>query len=344
MLHYNDFPMPQDMISGVQKIRLQTIDSADRLFAVSRPWLASKQLEASVGKLGILSPVHVQHNTRGGFRTIIGFHRVEVARSLGLKEIPCVVTEEENAFTLFQQALSENLSTRPLHLLEKAQAVLKLHTRFHVSMETLLSEFAPMLNIKADRLHLQRCLDLARLPDALQRVVLDPLEPEIALRLRSWRTSEQVFFVSLVGTYQLGKNKQLRLFNLLDELCAVERTATEAAAGGNQTLLECVWKKSGAQAVARDPALSPPQQFEKILEKLQHFRFPHLADYEAQYAQLKSALRLPPQVQFHAPPYFEGNRLKVAFSFSESQELAKIAEKLKETATRNELSQILEML
>ena len=332
----------ENFLDRIVMIQSDQIDAQDRLYAISLPWLPIDELIQSVQETGILSPLHVQRTELGQFRVIMGFRRYEAARKLGLREIPCIVREEEDGFTLLVQALQDNRVTRPLHLLEKALLLLRLREHFGLSEQALLDDFMELLNLPADRFHLQQCLDLARLPELLQRTILDPLEPEIVLKLARWKTEEQEFFHGIASKFRLGKNKQKKLFNLLDELRALSGTTPAGLpATGSLSML---WKESGAAEIEQDERLSPSDGFDKVFEKLRRLRFPRLSACEQEYERLKAALKLPPQIQFRAPRYFEGKRIDVLLSFQSTEELFEGARKLDEIAKTDEVRQILELL
>lgn len=334
--------MAQKFHHNLKTIRSDQIDAQDRLFAISLPWLPLDPLIRSVRETGILSPLHVQPVGPRQFRIIIGFRRYEVARELGFQEIPCIVRGKESKLSLFVQALADNLVTRPLHLLEKAHLLLKLRDEFGLSDQVLMDDFMSVLDIRVDRFHLQQYLDLARLPELLQRRVLDPLEPEIALKLSGWKSEEQEFFQTLASKFRLGRNKQKQLFAVLDEL----RDSTAVAPSGPPTksLAQILWKECGAAEIEEDERLSLSDRFAKAFEVLYRQRFPRLSAYEEKYERLKSALKLPPGIRFHAPRHFEGEKIEVSFAFQTSDELFETAKKLEGIARSDEVKQILELL
>jgi len=334
--------MAQKFHYNLKTIRSDKLDARDRLFAVSLPWLPLDPLLRSVRKSGILSPLHVQPAGPGKFRIIIGFRRYKVAGELGLQEIPCIVRDEESKLTLFVQALEDNLVTRPLHVLEKAHLLLKLRDEFGLSDEVLMDDFMPLLDVRVDRFHLQQYLNLARLPEPLQRAIPDALEPEIALKLSGWKSEEQEFFQTLASKFHLGKNKQKQLFTLLDEL----RDSISVTPSGPRTknTVQILWKKCGAAEIEEDERLSLSDRFAKAFEALYRQRFPRLSAYEEKYERLKSALKLPSRIQFHAPRHFEGEKIDVSFAFHSAEELSETAKKLKGIARSDEVKKILELL
>ena len=334
--------MAQKLNHNLKTIQSSQIDPQDRFFAISLPWLPLKPLMRSVRERGILSPLHVQPTAPGRFRIIIGFRRFGVARELGFQDIPCIVREEASKLTLFVQALEDNLVTRPFHLLEKAHLLLKLRDQFGLSDQVLMDDFMSLLDIRVDRFHLQHYLSLARLPEPIQRAVLDPLVPEVALKLSSWKSEEQEFFQTLASKFRLGRNKKKKLFALLDELR--DSTAVSPSGPGNKVSALILWKQSGAAEIEEDERLSLSDRFAKAFEVLYRKRFPRLSSYEQEYEKLKSALKLPPRIQFHAPRYFEGEKIDVSFAFQSSDELFETAKKLEEISQSDEVRKILELL
>ena len=332
------FEQPCD---AFKMIPLGRIDPEDRFFAVSLPWSPIDQLNRSVGKTGILSPLHVQKTAHDGFRIVIGFRRYLACRSLGVEDIPCFVRDEEDELALFVEALEDNLAARGLHLLEKAHVLLKLRRDFKLEEHTLMEDFMPLLEIRADRFHLDRCLNLARLPESLQRSLHDALEPDIALKLSQWKDQEQDFFLGIISRFQLGKNKQKQLFAVLDELRALKKQSGSALESKD---LEHIWHESGAADIERDESLSASERFPRAYEGLRRLRFPGLTEHEKRYEELKSALKIPPQIHFQVPPYFEGDRIDVGFSFGDSDELLKVAEKLGAMAQADQLKEIFKLL
>lgn len=336
--------MNKSFLKTIKIISLSQIDKEDSYFSTSPPSLSLNSLTKSIEEVGLLSPLHIQRRSDGGFRLVIGFRRYRAASRCGLIEVPCIIRNEKSDFELFVQAIQDNAATRSLHVLEKAQMLWKLRHTFSVEMDTLLNKFAPLLNIKPDRTHIQHFLNLAKLPKLIKKEVPELLEPFLGLALDKWKTQEQKFFISLISKLQLGQNKKKKLFSVLDELRATKRIADDYPDHQQTEPIHSIWKESGADKVYGDQRLGPSERFAGIMDRLQRLRFPLLSNHEKQFSELKAALKLPSHVQFHHPPYFEGQRMEVTFSFGRAQELLDTSTKLQETAQRDELKKILELL
>lgn len=336
--------MNKNFLKTTEIISLSQIDKEDCYFSTSPPWLSLNPLIKSIEEVGLLSPLHIQKRVDRGFRLVIGFRRFRAACQCGITEAPCVVRNEESDFELFVQAIQDNAATRPLHVLERAHALWKLRHTFGVEMDTLLNKFAPLLDIPPNRIQVQHFLDLEKLPELIKREVPELLEPLLGLALNKWKTQEQKFFISLFSELQMGQNKKKKLFTVLDELRATKRIADDYSDHRQTESIHSIWQESGAGKVYEDQRLGSSERFTGIMDRLQRLRFPLLSNHEKQFSELKSALKLPSHIQFHPPPYFEGQRMKVTFSFGRAQELLDTSMKLQEAAQRDELIKILELL
>lgn len=335
--------MIRALTENLEIVRLSQIDSNDRLFQISLPWLPLDELIRSITQSGVLSPLRLHRVSPGEHRVISGFRRHAAAGRAGLQQVPCFVTSDDDTLRLFRQALEDNVTSRPLHPLEKAAAVSKLRRSFQVSDPLLLEEYLPLLGIPADRFHLQRYLNLASLPQSLQTAITKNLQPETALKLQSWTNEEQDFFITLVFKFHLGKNKQRRLFSLLDEIRALLlNTALSPNQSGGSVVT--IWHTSGAAQVEQDEGLPLPERYNQALGRLLQLRFPRLSEYETRYRALKAGLKLPPQIQLHAPPYFEGSQIRVSFSAANPEEFSNLLETLREIGESNELRKIFDLL
>jgi ParB/RepB/Spo0J family partition protein len=312
--------MPPPAFSGLTALSAEQVDFSDQTFALTPEWFPIEALTAAIRRVGLLCPPHVEPVGPERYRVIAGFRRLRAASSLGLNRFNCLVRSGDPV-QLFVEALLENASVRSLHLLEKANAVRKLTQLFRIAHSRVIDEFLPVLGIKPNRFEMNRLLDVSRLPRLLQELIaLDGVQPDIALGAGQWNSEEQAAFVQAIRTLRPGFNRQKELFTLLDELRGRDR---ESIAG----------------------MLSPlPEDLEGLLRHLRSRRFPKLAEYEELYQRKKARLRLPPEIQFHLPPFFEGEKISVEFAIRSPEELRALAARLQEAAERPELSEIFGLL
>ena len=312
---------------------LSELDLDDRTYAISPRWFPLGLLASSIKKTGILSPLHVEPGNRGQYRIVCGFRRAQAAGDAGLKSLPCWVRKNRARADLFVESILDNVGSRPLHELEKASAVYKLAREFSMSHEKMLEEFLPLLEIRPTSFHLRRYLEIDRLPEQLKKAtVLSRLEIDTALAIREWTEEEQALFLNLHTRYRLNVNTQKKLAELLDEL---RRKSTLSP-------IE-LWRQAVGDT---EPGSEAPSaaEFETVYRSLHRLRMPRLSSLEERFRELKSALRLPPEIRVQPPQYFEGERITVFFSASSAREFREAADRLRTASKTTEMEKIFELL
>lgn len=86
---------------------------------------ALEELAASLKNHGVLQPVLLRRDQRGGYRLIAGERRWRAAQRAGLTEMPAVVREASDA-EAYELALVENLQRSDLNPLEEAEGYRRL--------------------------------------------------------------------------------------------------------------------------------------------------------------------------------------------------------------------------
>jgi ParB/RepB/Spo0J family partition protein len=327
--------MRQPNLTEIRDIPIENL-SEDRFFAVSPSWFPLGPLLESVARVGITTPLRVQEQAEGDFRVVSGFRRRLAASQVRLGTLPCIVEAKDQApQDLFVLALLENLGSRPLHPLEKGVALLKLKEQFGVPESVLVDRYMSLMEPAPSKFLLRQLLELANLPEILQRAFLEGMEASLVLGLSRWKTGEQVRFLELLASFKPGRNRQRELFVLLDEW-----RATGRASGGVVQLFDEIGVAEAASGESRLAA----EQFQMILERVRQIRFPRLVAHEKRHAEIRKALRIPPEIQLHLPRYFEGTHVSVAFNFSSRSELRERLERLREVSEREELDDLLGLL
>ena len=322
--------------SALEPVDLARIDGSDDTLAITPRWFPMDRLAASVRSAGVVAPLHLQPAAAGRLRIAMGFRRYRAAREAGLRAVPALIRSRASDWQLFQWALAEKASG-PLHDLERARALVKLRELFQIREEALIDRYLPLLNTPPSRYRLRFFLRLGRLDEPLQRAVHRALDPETAFRLAAWTAAERQLFLGLLERYEPGRNRQRELFDLLDDLRSAERPRGPGA-------LDRVWEASGAREADADARTVRPQRLRRILECLHRLRRPHLSRHQDRYRRLKGELRVPPQIRFQVPPYFEGDQLSVSFSCRNPSEFRHLVGRLEEMAGRPELGRIFELL
>jgi ParB/RepB/Spo0J family partition protein len=315
-------------------VNTHEIDSEDRTYAITPEWHPLGSLLTSIQAVGLLVPLWLEQSQRSQLRIISGFRRFKAVQELGIEEVPCVVVPQRPPIETFVKVLWENIGSRELSELEKAAAVHKLKVRFGLSESELITQFLPVLGVAANRHHLEQYLDIAQLPESVQQAMATgELHTDVALALSEWRTGEQDFFIQLVSTYQMGRNKQRELFEFLGELRAL-----------NGCEVFSVWDRSGAKAIHEDQRLSPQDQLAGIKSALRSLRYPRLSEHEKRFQKLRKSLKLPSGVKLDVPRYFEGSQIEIKMGADSPAKLREMVRLSDRSLDRKELDQIFELL
>jgi ParB family chromosome partitioning protein len=156
-------PDPDEALAGAQEIDLDRIDPNP--YQPRRTFREQEigELAASIRDSGLLQPITVR--PRGGrFEIVAGERRLRAARSLGLRRMPAVVREAEDA-QLLELALVENLQREDLSALEEAEAYQRLHDQFRLTQEEIAQR------VGKERATVANAMRLLRLPPALKQLL-----------------------------------------------------------------------------------------------------------------------------------------------------------------------------
>ncbi|MBN1828780.1 MAG: ParB/RepB/Spo0J family partition protein [Deltaproteobacteria bacterium] len=118
------------------------------------------RLASSISEKGIIQPIVVRR-TGGGYEIIAGERRWRAAQTAGLKEVPIVIRDADDA-EVAQLSLIENLQREELNPIEEAHAYRTLVDRFDLSQE------AVALIVGKDRSTVTNTLRLLKLPQDIQ--------------------------------------------------------------------------------------------------------------------------------------------------------------------------------
>ena len=122
-----------------------------------------KELADSIRQRGLLQPLLVRA-VGDKLELIAGERRWRAAQSLGLKEIPVIVHQAEDA-EVIQMMLIENIQRDALNPIEEAQAYAELIGRFQWRQEDLAAK------VSKPRVSVSQALRLLKLPTQVQELV-----------------------------------------------------------------------------------------------------------------------------------------------------------------------------
>lgn len=313
-------------------ISLDQIDFDDRSYIITfEPSLSA--LAQSIERIGLLHPPILEKKTSARYRIVCGLKRLLVLRQLKIFDCPAMICHSrDDAPTLDRLVLAfyENLGTRQLNLIEKADFVYKMTCVFGVTRQEMLDTYFPLLELGANPQVLERLLALNDLEDYLKQAVIEEtITVDMALSLLKRTAAERRSLFDLFQMLRLGTNRQKDLFKLLRDLSAI----------ADQPIPQLLAAPTIA-AILNNPEMDPGLKSQRLREQLIRLRYPHLARADENFHQLKRSLKLPPSIILHPPPFFESNRFKLELQFKDAREFRKLMATLTAIAETNQLEAI----
>ena len=163
----------------VQQIRLERIrpnpQQPRRIFDP----VGLQELAESIRQHGVLQPLTVRR-TAEGLELVAGERRLRAARLAGLREVPCLLVEADEAQS-GMLALVENLQRRDLDYLEEAEGLARLMERFGLSQEQAAAKVGKSQSAVANKLRLLK--HPPQVLEALRRTGLTERHARALLRL-----------------------------------------------------------------------------------------------------------------------------------------------------------------
>ena len=151
--------------NGVQVLAIDQIDSDE---AQPRRYFdedALADLAASIGARGLIQPIVVRPRS-GRYLIVAGERRWRAAQRAGLKQLPVIVREFDDAETL-EVALLENIQRQDLNAIEEAEGYRRLIRDYGHSQEALGRL------VHKSRSHIANLLRLLDLPEPVRDAVAD---------------------------------------------------------------------------------------------------------------------------------------------------------------------------
>ncbi len=321
-------------VAGLERIPLERIECGRERFAFAFPREVDETLIASVQELGLLVPVAVQELRSGGYRIVCGHRRLAAAEAAGIQEVPVRRLDSDlPEQSLFLLNLLENAALRPLNDMERAWALHRLVSDFNASAGEVFSAMGS-LGLEPSRKILERFTRLVRLSPALQRYTVSHGIPlRVSTRLARLCPEDQAVLFEVLGAVPLGGNALRELLDLTGDIALRDGIG-----------LRRIFSEKPIRAILEDPCHTATQKRERVRQCLTERRYPALtARRDAIRALLKEGCAVP-GVSLTPPPYLEGRKLRLAFSFQSVTELRETLARLDGATRQQALAEALALL
>lgn len=314
-------------------IALDRIDLNDRTFQITteRPL---EGLNQSINDLAVINPPllfekeGVDQERR--FGVVYGFRRIAACRCLGWDSIDALLAGEGvSGLTRAKLAITDNISQRPLNLVETSRALNLLAHFFET--ETDLSEAASSLGLPDSIALIRKIKPICGFAPAIQQGLLDgPLTLPTATALQNLDEDAACRLAVLFTALQLSLSKQREVLTLVKEIAHREDVTLTDILGG-ETI----------QQIMNDSNLDRSKKTRALRTYLKKRRFPTLASAEKTFKANWSQINPGKGLDLIPPPYFEGDVFTLRLQFKTAQELLDHNQSIRKIATHPVLETIL---
>ena len=315
-----------------QQVHFSQIDFDDQSYIFTFEPLLS-QLINSIKKIGLINPPILEQTSDNSYRIVTGLKRILALGQLKINQFPARIYQSMTRvpiLDLFLINFYENIGTRNLNEIEKSIILHKFIHLFQVPEGSVISDFLPLLNPGATKAVLDRYLKLVYLEDNVRiAIVEDFISIDNAITLLEISRVDRQSIFNLFQRLQLGKSNQKELIRLFSEIAKIS----------NRSMVQIVDDKA-IQDILSSEKITSPRKIEHIKEVLKRMRYPSFSRVESNFQNLKKDLKLPPNIILRPPPFFEGEKYTIEFSFKNQAEFKKSTGILASIADGNKLAEL----
>jgi hypothetical protein len=316
---------------SVKTVILTLINLEDKTFVITTD-NNSEALQKSISRVGLLNlPYLLFVPSRGYYRIVCGFRRIQVLKALGWHQVPArIIPEDSDAKESFLMSVYDNLSHRAFNVIEQAAIAVRLLHYF--SEEIVVKDYFPLMGLPPTVKTLVTMRLLASLePEMQTAVVVGNVCETAAVKLAQLTAEERRAFINLFSRVHLSARKQEEIIvHCMD--CAVQQG----------TPCSTVLQDGEIQNVLAQDTLTRSQKGDRVRELLKKKHHPRLTRCEERFVHLRRKLRLPPGMELSPPPFFEGGRYCIRLEFEQAEDLRQQIKKLHDLADATALHDILE--
>ena len=308
-------------------LNMEEINFTDDRFRISY-FQPVRALAESILRAGVMQPVVVAIRD-GKYVLVCGWKRALAGREIGLKKIPALVYDEKNDQKVYLTALDENLSSRSLSLVEKAECLTKIKS-FGLSDETLVRKYCSKLSVPAKPAFLDIFLKIAGLDEDMKRFIS---EQDISLQVVQLllEFNSKIWSDLMPYLESLGQNKQKQLLENLYEISRRENIPPEL-----------ILKSKEILPILNNKNLSVLQKADQIRLALQKQRYPQYYSWKDLFESYIRRMSMPGDIHIDPSPFFEDDQITLKFRFGNRKEYEKKLSFLTDLTFHEEFTKLLE--
>ena len=317
----------------LQNLPLTSINVTDDSFRITfNPELDA--LKRSIEVVGLTQPIHVRHTPEGTYQIVSGYKRVMILKELSRQTALALVSEAQELppAKAFLLNLHENTIVRELNPVEKALALQKLPLYIQASENELVTRYLPLIGEEPSYRVLHQLTSLNNLTEPLKlHLVTTDMALSSAARIAEFTPSTQQALLAVLQHIRPSAAKLNELLTLIREISARDGHSVEDILQRYQLL-----------TLVADPNTPPAEKIKALRQTLRGIRLPNLTERQETITRLIQNLDLPSAARVVADPYFENEKIKLEYQFSQPEELNNFIKKLQEAFERQHWQQIFE--
>lgn len=279
-----------------------SIDKTNFFYRITTPH-GKPPIDASISRMGLLSPVVVKKEPEH-LIVVSGFRRLESCCRLKWPRIPChILPEDASTISCAEIAITENLTQRPLNVVEQAQCLRLLDDSGcgHQESMTIAQALGLSLNLGyAAKLRMVHTCSEAIQDGLVQGILSLPIVALLAELPKKDADALALIFIRL----PMGLNKQREILHHLKEI----------AARDGLPIMALFEEEELRDILARDE-MDGNWKARQIRSYLKKRRYPRLVDAEERFNAYIRQLDLGTGVKIQPPPYFEGPTYTMTIRF-----------------------------
>ena len=319
---------------------LENLTIPDVISVFSYP-CSGKNLKDSIKSIGFINPILVfksARNKEGEYLVICGAKRFYAARELELESIPVTIVSAKpvSEQEMFEIAFADNISVRPLNLIECAGVVTWL-TRLYTGKDSKKYNYLlNQLELTGGAQSIEIYRDIYSLEDKIKNYLLKwNVSAGQAAKLTQFNKHDRKTAFSVIETLQLHGGKLKQFLELTFDICKREKKSIDEIINDPEV-------RDGA--ILKNSKITLSQKQAKMLDWLAVRRFPKLNERLRQFSAISGSMENLPKSVFLPPQNFEGERIRASLSFKSLREIDDFCKAVKDKANRERIQSLIDML
>ncbi len=300
---------------SLAKVALDDINTNDHSFRITTT-RDKPSLHESIDKVGLLVPPALQRQS-SGWIIVSGFRRIQACQQAGHKTVAARrIADDLPPLDCFRLAVIENISQRPLNLIETARVIGKLR-RLCTSAQAFTDELV-RLGLPASRAMIDKFDRLMDLGEDLQIAVLNGvIGLNVALTIGAMPRDDQNAAHELFTRIPMSVSKQREVLALAHDIAGRDRNSVGE-----------VVQSARIREILNDAEMDRNTKAAAIRRHLKKIRYPSLSQAETRFQEALSRLKLGPHMRIDPPEGFEGLTYILTLRFKNRRDLDRAYQKL----------------